>query len=251
MKKQYHILNGDALKEQLPPSIEGEIIVARECLVDGSVKGKSLDELYETRARFLASAYGLSSKAEYYEKGVVEFEKIIGITDDADINLWFEDDLFCQINFWFTANLLYQSDQQNPIYLIRPKEHSRYGFGGLNGEELQDAFENRILITELDEIAGLWMLYQQNELEQLRKTAVALKPKYPFIIPAVMAHLDRIPTEGNPGRPIQAIIQIMNEFQTEDFGKIFQEFCARESIYGFGDLQVKRLVDQIKSTDER
>jgi len=38
-KKQYHILNGDALKEQFPDRIKGKIIIARECLVDGNVTG--------------------------------------------------------------------------------------------------------------------------------------------------------------------------------------------------------------------
>ncbi|GJM35445.1 MAG: hypothetical protein DHS20C18_44460 [Saprospiraceae bacterium] len=43
-EKQYHILNGDSLKEQFPENIQGEIIIARECLVDGSVKGRTLVE---------------------------------------------------------------------------------------------------------------------------------------------------------------------------------------------------------------
>ena len=39
----------------------------------------------------------------------------------------------------------------------------------------------------------------------------------------------------------------MDELNTEQFGLIFKEFCNRESIYGFGDLQVKRLLDEIKN----
>lgn len=35
----FHILNGDALKSQFPEQILGEKIIARECLVDGSVEG--------------------------------------------------------------------------------------------------------------------------------------------------------------------------------------------------------------------
>ena len=248
MKKQYHILNGDSLKAQLPSSIEGEVIVARECLVDGSVKGNSLDELFATRARFISQAYGDYTQEQYYTDTVTEFQKILGIVDDAEINLWFEDDLFCQVNFWFVCNLMYQTNQQNPVYLIRPEKHTQYGFAGLNPEELETALANRIELKELDTIAGLWLLYQNKDNEQLRKAAVSLKPKYPFIIPAVMANIDRVPREGNPGRPIQAIVQIMNELRTEDFGTIFKEFCARESIYGFGDLQVKRLVDEIQRT---
>jgi hypothetical protein len=42
----YHILNGDALKGQFPSEIPGQLIVARECLVDGDVSGESLSEFF-------------------------------------------------------------------------------------------------------------------------------------------------------------------------------------------------------------
>ena len=32
-----------------------------------------------------------------------------------------------------------------------------------------------------------------------------------------------------------------------DFGIIFKEFCKREPIYGFGDLQVKRLLSELEN----
>jgi hypothetical protein len=54
-------------------------------------------------------------------------------------------------------------------------------------------------------------------------------------------------TNENPGRPSQSLIAIMNQFKTEDFDTVFREFSKREPIYGFGDLQVKRLLDQILS----
>jgi hypothetical protein len=38
----------------------------------------------------------------------------------------------------------------------------------------------------------------------------------------------------------------MDELETEDFGIVFKEFSQRENIYGFSDLQVKRLFDKIK-----
>jgi hypothetical protein len=39
----------------------------------------------------------------------------------------------------------------------------------------------------------------------------------------------------------------MNNLETNSFGEVFKEFNKRESIYGFGDLQVKRLFDEIKN----
>lgn len=52
-------------------------------------------------------------------------------------------------------------------------------------------------------------------------------------------------TYQNAGRPIQSLITIMKELDTEEFGPVLREFNKRESIYGFGDLQVKRLFDEI------
>lgn len=58
MSNQVHILNGDSLKQQFPEDIQGEIIVARECLVDGTVKGIILDEFFASRAKFISQNYG-------------------------------------------------------------------------------------------------------------------------------------------------------------------------------------------------
>ena len=104
-----------------------------------------------------------------------------------------------------------------------------------------------MLITEKDKVANLWEWYQKDDRDNLLKTARELEYRYPFILPAVEAHLERIPTDRNPGRPIQSLIEIMKELETEDFGPVFSEFSKRESIYGFGDLQVKRLLDKIKN----
>jgi hypothetical protein len=245
MKRQYHILNGDSLKEQFPENIQGDIIVARECLVDGNVNGKDLDQLFASRARFISRNYG-GTEQDYYEKTVPEFQKIKRIDNDSDINLWFEDDLFCQVNFWFVVHLIANKIHNNTIYLIRPKLHNQYGFGGLNHYDLTSLYENRFVLIELDKIASLWESYQNNDTEKLVSVARELEPTYPFILLAVEAHIERKSTHETMGRPSQSLITIMQELGTEEFGPVFKEFNKRESIYGFGDLQVKRLFDEIK-----
>ncbi len=252
--QQYHILNGDALKEQFPKSIQGKIIVAREALVDGNVEGESLEEFYETRAKFISSTYSGYTREDYFEKTVSEFEKIKAIPSEVAINLWFEDDLFCQVNFWFVVYLLNKSNKKQSIFLVRPKEHTHYGFGGLEESELISIYENRLAITQnqLDKIALLWEHYKNNDTEKLLQTAKELDqeiPKeYAFMLPAINAHLQRFPSEGKLDRPTKSLIQIMKDIESEEFEPVFKEFTKRESIYGFGDLQVKRLFDEIKKS---
>ena len=125
--------------------------------------------------------------------------------------------------------------------------HTPYGFSGLDNLNLKSIYNQKIQITELNSIASLWHAYQNGNTEELLNAAKALVPEYPFIYQAVKAHIERIPSEDNPGRPVQALIEIMNEFGADSFGKVFQEFNRRESIYGYGDLQVKRLYDEIRN----
>ncbi len=246
MKPQFHILNGDSLKEKFPESIEGSIIIARECLVDGDVNGDSLEALYHTRAKFLSDNYGGEMK-DYYQKTVPEFEKILNISKGAEINLWFEDDLFCQVNLWFVINLLNISNQGNAVYLLRPENQLRYGFGGLDNTQLISIYKNRSALEEIDKLSKLWPSYQNNDTEYLLKLAEELQINYPFLLPAVEAHIERTPHKNNQGRPRQSLIQIMKDLETEDFSLVFKEFSIRESIYGFGDLQVRRLFEALSS----
>lgn len=243
-----HILNGDALKAQLPNSIEGEKIIARECLVDGNVTGNSLEELFINRANFLANTY--NSPEDKYEKEVIpEFDKIQSLNNQNSVNLWFEDDLFCQVNLWFVCHLLSQFTKVSEVYLIRPTGNIQYGFGGMNAADLELAYLQRIRIDKksLKDLATLWNLYQHREHKQMMTLAKQLKHQFPFLLPAIEANKDRFPVDGSLGRPQKTLLSIIDDFQTHDFGFLFNEFCKREAIYGFGDLQVKHLLSDLEN----
>lgn len=243
MKNTYHILNGDALRQQLPEDLEGEIIVFQECLVDGPVKADSPEELFKLRAPFIAEFYGDYTEKDYLRDSASELKKILAIEDGSTVNLWFEDDLFCQVNFWCATDLL--SEKNVDLYLVRPETHTQYGFGAYQPEELTGLADQRMLISEQNKIAALWKAYQIEDTITLTRIGEDLQDSFPFIYDAVQAHLQRIPGNGSEGRPIESLRKIMKELGNEPFGSVFREFSKREVIYGFGDLQVKRMVDEI------
>lgn len=251
MKKVYNILNGDALKEQVEGILQEPIIIARLCLVDGDVKATSLPEFFEIRAKFIYDIYNVSDPKAYYKKVAPEIKKILTIGDGSEVNLWFEDDLFCQVNFWFIMSLLENIKKKLSVFLVRPKEGSKYSFGHMTQDELKKARASKIAIgqMELEEIAKLWPLYQEDDCESMLEIADQLKIKYPFIKQAIEAHKDRLPIGNDATRPIKATIQIMKDLDTKEFGAVFQEFTLREGIYGFGDLQFKRLFNQVIEGD--
>ena len=127
--KTYHILNGDSLNEMFPKNIIGEKIICRECFVDGNVQGDSLEALYKNRVKFLSSYFlDKDVSEEEYQNVSNEFKKIQNITEGLEVNLWFEEDLFCQVNLWFVLYLLHQNDKQYLINLVLPSNECKYSF---------------------------------------------------------------------------------------------------------------------------
>lgn len=246
--KVYHILNGDSLKAQFPTEqIEGEVIVMKECLVDGPVHGNNLADFLETRAEFIQSAYG-DAEDTYKSQVIPQITKINSI-EEGEVNLWFEDDLFCQVNLWFVCSLLY-SNEHIRVNLVRPHSSLQYGFGGLAANGLIDAFKQKVSLSKINvnQLTVLWFTYQKNHVERLLKLSVQLGSDFPFIKDAIIAQIEREPMDTKKGRPEQTILDIMEEKSTKDFTVVFQEFCKREPIYGFGDLQFKRIFDSTISS---
>lgn len=247
MPTVFHLLNGDALKEQFPNNIAGNKIVWRECLMDGPVGGKSIEEIISKRRRYFEDVLNISA-TEYDEKTNSELDKIKNIPIGSDIHLWFEDDLFCQINFWFLTKYLYEDLQHQNLFLVRPLSHSPYSFGHLSETELITAYQNKVFLSQFSDLASLWSAYQNNNSGKLETISKSLNGSFPFILPAARAHIERIPTDDKRGRPIESLDLIIKELQTDDFGTIFKEFCKRESIYGYGDLQVKHMYNELRTS---
>jgi len=244
----YNILNGDALAYSFPDAkIEGDTIVVREGLIDGDLAGDNLHEFWQSRANYM----GLTT-AEYYNNVVNEFEKIINAPDDSEFNLWFEYDLFCQVNMWFVISIINNLPIRKKVYAVytsyldRTDKQFWNGFGRANSVELIICFTNRISLDDADLQLGrdLWRAYKNNNLQKLRRLAENRSPAFPYIQEVVKAHIDRFPRDGAKGRPERVIEEIIQN-DSKDFHKVCREFWKRESIYGFGDIQVKHLYDKV------
>jgi hypothetical protein len=242
----YHILNGDALLEQFPPSVLGDKIVLRECLMDGPVQSDSLDELYEIRAAFLDDLIEDFNPNDYRKDAVSEFERIQSVSAGSTVYLWFEDDLFCQVNLWFACYLLYNHTEQLKVYLIRPKILTKFGFAAYDSAGLVKLFEEQTEFPCLETCAKLWSAYANNDLKRLQDIAATVSERFSFIKTAVKLHLDRLPNEDENGRPVDVLKAILEEVGDKDFSLIFKRFSEELYVYGYGDLQVKRMIKSIK-----
>lgn len=244
MNSIYHILNGDALKELFPTVLRGKIIVTRECMVHGNVQGLNLKELFKNRARFIHKAFHIPEQ-DYYNINAIEFDRMKAIEATATVYLWFEEDLFCQVNLWFVIHLLLKNITVHQIYLVRPPVDSCYNFGASSTTALTACYDRATRLSQSELWNQLWPGYQKNDVSKLLEIAQQLKNNYPFLLPVVQAHIDRLPIKNQLTRPQKVIKQIIKDLNTTDLSAILKEFTTREGIYGYGDWQVKLLLKEI------
>lgn len=245
----YQVLNGDALAYAfVETGIQGELIIVREALIDGSLTGDTLTDFWATRA-----AYHQVSMEDYQQKVVQEFNKILMANEPAEWNLWFEYDLFCQVNMWFVLSLMHSLGISRRVYAVYTTqltpEHEQFwnGFGRATAEELRQCFAQRIELSEADMERGhrLWLAYQAADLVALEQLAREPSPGFPYLHEVVQAHRERFPLgKGRPEKVLEAITQQ----GITDFPAVFRAFWQRESIYGFGDSQVKKLYDNLMAS---
>lgn len=247
MEKIFHILNGDCLAEQLKKiSMEGEVIICRKALISGNVKADSLKDFWKLRAQFISKDYGIE-KETYHEKTVSDFKKILSIPEKTEVNLWFEDDLFCQTNMWFCLYLL--SGKKNikicrVFPTISENEDHWKGFSGSNSEDLERSLQSRVEFEERDIELGvhLWKAYQNQDKNDLTLLSENQSNCFIFLKEVMEAYFNTFPenkTSTNPEIYVRKLID--NGFK--DFKSVFEQFQQKFGIYGYGDLQVKKMYD--------
>ncbi len=242
-----HVLPGDSLVETFEATeLGGEVAICRECLVDGKISAETLEEFWSVRASFLDDQSNEPSKLyEHYAKP--EFEKILSANTSTTVNLWFEYELFCQVNMWFCLFLLRNSNAEifrvEPI--VRTSEDVWKGFGRLNAVELKRCFAERKKLSNVDVELGsnLWKAFQTSDFAKLIELSKSKSQCFPYLEEVCKAATE---LETRPKFALQKII----EGGENDFGKVFRKFNETEGIYGFGDLQVRRIFDEIQTERE-
>jgi hypothetical protein len=237
-----HILNGDALAKELAHAgFEGETIICRECLIDGPVNADGLFAFWKARAGYIARMYDEDPET-YYRKVKAEFDKIERLPAHAEVNLWFENDLFCQTNMWFVISLLNRRGITR-VFRVCPLQargqRNWKGFGEHTQLDLRICFDEREPLAVGDFRLGehLWNAYRTGNLEVLSLLSKSLSPSFPLLDEVCEAEVER----KTHARPQQTLREIVDMGYTT-FDDIFKKFSERDGVYGYGDLQVVHML---------
>lgn len=241
-----HVLPGDAYNHTFRGAgLEGDVSIFREALVEGDLWGPSLPEFWKTREAFHSTEQN-SDLQPYQEYVAAEVEKLLKLGAGDEINLWFEYELFCSVNYWFCLYLL--RDSFATIYRVAPSvraEEERWkGFGQLGPDELVECWNDRVLLTSEDLELGseLWLAFRTSNRFRLTKLGESHSQAFPYLseVSAAAAEIDTRPKQ---------IVTELSSAEESDFSALFTEFGRRAGVYGFGDTQVKRLLDEVKNSE--
>jgi hypothetical protein len=254
MENTLHILNGDSSKLKFAQSrIKGKAAVWREVLSDGPV---SIDfaspEFWQTRKEFFTSFFGVIS-LRYEQDVIAEFKKIEKFNEYNEVVLWFEYDLFCQINLiallhWFKNQEL----KTTKISLICVGWEEGFeglvGLGEIPTDDYPSLYARRRILgsNDFNLASDAYVAYCSTDPTDLETFVLLPSNEFPYLGLAFMAHLKRFPSSKTGLNVIEEkILELINEGHI-NLKSLIGELLKWQHLFGFGDLQYLKYLERLK-----
>ncbi len=251
MSVTLHITNGDITTNILKQSnIEGEIITWREMLCEGkTITDVGSEEFWKTRFDYLKKSYKLTKK-NFIDYTLKEYRNLCQQKQQDEIVLWFDNDLFCQINLLALISWLKRFRSDRKITLIQAENKKQKQINDLSKEELQNIFNAREELSKDDIEYGdyIWQLYCSDTPLRL-ETAHRFNQNSPLqnIEKAIRAHLLRFPSIQNGLNYIENnILSVASAQSFESKDEFALELLKNQKEYGFSDTQYHAKMDNLK-----
>ncbi len=255
MSKIIHVLNGDSSVQLLKKSgLEGEIAVWRELLCEGPLHADfASDDFWRKRYTYFKEELGVD-KLEYYDKTIKEILKIEDVSGYSEVVLWFEYDLFCQVNLLAACSYLLK-DFKKYVKLslvcvgsFKGKENLQ-SLTDFSPNDFITLYKNRLNLSKSNLIFAdeCWKLYAENDVEKLKNFNFR-HPKFEYLQAAIHQHLKRFPNENGLNEIDTKILQIISENSCtkNEIIRALLIWQTKETVYGFSDLQYVKYLEKLK-----
>ena len=254
MSSQLHITNGDNFTERLRKlKYKGEIITWREMLCEGKTETNVGSEAFwKTRFEFLHKNYNVS-KSWFVEKTLKEYRSLCNHKQQDEIILWFEFDLFCQINMLAVLSWLKTHRRHAEISLVcsgyQEDGQTLLGLSDLSDAQVDELYKKKIVLTQDDiEYADyVWQLYCSDNPIRLENLTDYENYHFEYLENAIKAHLKRFPTIKNGLNELEnRILQIADEEKPASKKALMGAILKNQGWYGFGDTQFQRILQNLR-----
>lgn len=254
MSSQLHITNGDSFTQRLLElKFKGDIITWREMLCEGKTETNvGSESFWKTRFDYLHKNYNVS-KSWFIEKTLKEYRSLCNHKQQDEIILWFEYDLFCQINMLAVISWLKTHRRHAHITLAcsgdQEGSEKLLSLGDLNEDQIRKLFKNRISLSQDDiEYADyVWQLYCSDNPIRLENLSDYGNYQFAYLKPTIETHLKRFPTIKNGLNELENhILKVAAEEKPRSKKAFMNLLLKDQGWYGFGDSQYQRILQTLK-----
>lgn len=233
--------------------LKGDIITWREMLCEGkTLTNVGSETFWKTRFEFLNKNYKIS-KQWFIEKTLKEYRSLCNHKQQDQIVLWFEADLFSQINMLAVISWLKTHRAYAQISLVctggEGKTEKIYELKELADEQLLKYYKNRIILKQEDIAYAdyVWQLYCGDNPIRLETLADIEDYQFNHLSEALKAHLKRFPTIKNGLNSIENhILQLSFNKKPKSKRELLHTVHSDQGVYGFGDTQYENIITSLK-----
>jgi hypothetical protein len=186
----------------------------QDVLHDGPVPALPRQELLRTRARFLAECGWGREQALLSSLRRRDQQLLEALRDDLQVVLWFEHDLYDQLQLLDVLALAHAAEAAPELIVIGsfPGKPSFAGLGELTANELERLWPSRRRAAPeaLRAATSAWAALQAPEPTTLAEWATRDTAELPFLAPALLRLLEELPApadglSGTERRALQAV----------------------------------------------
>lgn len=252
--KQLHITNGDCTTQLLQKTkIEGDIVTWREMLCEGKTNSDvGSESFWKSRFDFFSKNYSITKK-HFIDNTLKEFRNLCQHKSQQEIVLWFEYDLFCQINMIAVISWLKKHKPNATISLVCPENKKDssilLAISDLNKKQLLSSYNERTELTvdDIEYADYIWQLYCAESPLQLQNITSPASTAFTFIHEAIETHLKRFPTIKNGLNDIEnTILTTVTEKEFSSKKELTAQLLKNQRFYGFGDIQFEHKLNRLK-----
>lgn len=255
MSKILHILNGDSTLSIFQKSgIEGDTFVWREVLSDGPVHPAfGSKDFWDLRNSFMSASFKL--KQNEYSKEVKEiYLNTVKHLDSYDeIVLWFEYDLFCQVNMMALIHWMNIEKPNGFVSLVcsgkLDDSGKLYGLGEIGSSHYKNLFESRLKLgaREYSYASDFYEAYSSTEPDDLYTFILVPFEEFQYLPAALESHFKRFPySETGLTEIEQQMVSFIKEGES-DKNRLIGKMLRWQTHYGFGDLQYINILERMHS----
>ncbi|RPI23664.1 MAG: RNA polymerase subunit sigma-24 [Acidobacteria bacterium] len=254
-----HIVNGVATLNLLDRTdIRGARVSGDDIFAEGPVQDcLETPASWRTRADHLQKRFNIP-KEQYLQRKEERERSLRSFAYHEEVVLWFEFDLFCQLNLLFLLHWFAKRPLGNSkLTLICPGEfpgHKQFrGLGTLSPRQLTSLFEDRVEVTDQQKKLAekAWSAYSSADPTAIERLLEQGTEDLRYLHKALFAHLERFPSTLNGLNSVE--IKTLEAVQDgpRKFPDLFSTVSTSDTVFshGMGDVQFSAYLSDLADGD--